>query len=111
MYDSEDVRDFTGRLSEKKWRNALMIGSFAAAGFLLLTGRRTVGFAMAGIGVATLAAEHPEKFQQFWDRAPEYLERGSRLVQGVGSFIENLAEQNARLHSVRNRGGEREYLS
>ena len=44
------------------WKKTLMIGSFAAGAILFLTGRRPAGLAVAGIGVATFAAEHPEKF-------------------------------------------------
>ena len=81
----------------ENWKRAVMIGSFSAAAFLLLTGRRAAGFALAGIGVATLAGEYPDKFEKFWDKAPEYLDRGTRLVQGVGSFVEKIAEQSSRI--------------
>lgn len=81
----------------ENWKRAVMIGSFSAAAFMFLTGRRTAGFALAGVGVATLAGEYPEKFEKFWEAAPEYLDRGTRLVQGVGNFVEKIAEQSARI--------------
>jgi hypothetical protein len=81
----------------ENWKRAVMIGSFSAAAFLLLTGRRAAGFALAGIGVATLAGEYPDKFEKFWNQAPEYLDRGTRLVQGVGSFVEKIAEQSSKI--------------
>jgi hypothetical protein len=85
------------RHKSENWKRALMIGSFGAAAFLFLTGRRAAGFALAGVGVATLAGEYPEKFEKFWNAAPEYLDRGTRLVQGVGNFVEKIAEQSSRL--------------
>ena len=93
------------------WKRAVMIGSFSAAAFLLLTGRRAAGFALAGIGVATLAGEYPEKFEKFWNSAPEYLDKGTRLVQGVGNFVEKIAEQGSRLQSVRERHSGPDYVT
>ena len=52
---------------EMDWKKTLMIGSFAAGAILFLTGRRPAGLAIAGIGVATFAAEHPEKFDLMTD--------------------------------------------
>ncbi|HST79258.1 MAG TPA: hypothetical protein VLN58_12290, partial [Verrucomicrobiae bacterium] len=62
------------------WRKVLMYGSFAAGAVLFLTGRRPAGLAVAGIGVATLASEHPEKFEEIWHNLPEYIEKGSKFV-------------------------------
>jgi hypothetical protein len=81
----------------ENWKRAVMIGSFSAAAFLFLTGRKAAGFALAGVGVATLAGEYPDKFEKFWESAPEYLDRGTRLVQGVGNFVEKIAEQSSRI--------------
>ena len=79
---------------------------------LLLTGRRPAGFAVAGVGLAALAAEHPEKFEDVWNRAPEYLDRGQRLVHGVTGIVEKIAEQTSRFQSSR-RGSsmEHDYLT
>jgi hypothetical protein len=93
------------------WTRAIVIGSFSAAAFLLVTGRRPAGFALAGIGLATLAAEHPEKFEQIWEKAPEYLEKGTRIVNNVGTFVEKLAEQGARFQAARSRASEHDYLT
>ena len=51
MEDTNDIK-----LSQN-WTRAIVIGSFSAAAFLLVTGRRPAGFALAGIGLATLASE------------------------------------------------------
>jgi len=105
MEDTNDIR-----LSQN-WTRALVIGSFSAAAFLLVTGRRPAGFALAGIGLATLASEHPDKFEQIWDKAPEYLEKGTRIVNNIGTFVEKLAEQGARFQAARSRASEHDYLT
>ena len=87
------------------WKRALVYGSFGAAAVLLLTGRRSAALGLAGVGAATLAEEYPEKFQEVWEKAPEYLEKGNRMVEGVSQFVEKVAEQGARWQEHRlNRG-------
>ncbi len=75
------------------WKKALIYGSFAAGAVLFLTGRHPAGFAVAGIGLATLAAEHPEKFEELWRRAPEYIEKSGKFIDMAATFLERLSEQ------------------
>jgi hypothetical protein len=77
------------------WKKALMYGSFAAGAVLFLTRRRPLGLAVAGIGVATLAAEHPEKFKELWRHMPEYVDRSGKLVDLAASFLERLSQQRS----------------
>jgi hypothetical protein len=77
------------------WKKALIYGSFAAGALLFLTGRRPAGLAVAGIGLATLASENPEKFEDLWRRMPEYIEKGSRFVDMAAAFLERIGEQQA----------------
>lgn len=74
------------------WKKALIYGSFTAGAVLFLSGRRPAGLAVAGIGVATLALENPEKFEDLWRRMPEYVDRGGKLVDIAASFLERLSE-------------------
>jgi hypothetical protein len=82
------------------WKKALMYGSFAAGAALFLTGRRPAGVAVAAIGVATLAAQHPEKIEDLWRRMPEYLEKGGKLVDIASSFLERLGEHRAGYRNI-----------
>jgi hypothetical protein len=75
------------------WKKTLMIGSFAAGAILFLTGRRPAGLAVAGIGVATFAADNPEKFEELWHRMPEYIEKGSKFVDMASTFLERLGQE------------------
>jgi S-formylglutathione hydrolase FrmB len=75
------------------WTKVLIYGSFAAGTALFLTGRRPVGIAVAGIGLATLAAEHPEKFEELWRRAPEYIEKSGKFIDMAATFLDRLSQQ------------------
>jgi hypothetical protein len=109
---SETVSDYAARLNvQNNWKRALMFGSFAAAALLLATGRRPAGFALAGVGLATLAAEYPEKFEEIWNRAPEYLDKGQRLVGGVSRIVDQIAEQAGKFQNRSNRGMREDYLT
>ena len=88
-------------MQEQDWKRMVMIGSFAAAAVLVFTGKRNAAFAAAGVGLVTLASEHPEKLQKIWDVAPDYIEKGSRLVNEVGGLVEKIAEKGSRLQSFR----------
>jgi hypothetical protein len=86
------------------WKKVLVYGSFAAGAILFLTGRRPAGLAVAGIGVATLIAEHPEKFEDLWDRMPEYIDKGGRLLDRAAGFIELIGqERGPGLHNISSR--------
>jgi hypothetical protein len=74
------------------WKKALVFGSFAAGAVLFFSGRRPAGLAVAGIGVATLASEHPEKLQELWRRLPEYVDRSGKLVDTAANILQKLAE-------------------
>ena len=74
------------------WKKALVYGSFAAGAVLFITGRRPAGLAVAGIGLATLASENPERFEDLWRHMPEYVEKGSKFVEMAATFLERLGE-------------------
>jgi len=76
------------------WKRALVYGSLGAGAILIALGRRPVGVVIAGVGVATLAMEYPEKFEQVWEQAPEYLSRGNQIVTAVSRMLERYAEQH-----------------
>jgi hypothetical protein len=83
------------------WKKGLIYGSFVAGAILFVTGRRPAGLAVAGIGVATLIAEHPEKFEDLWRRMPEYIEKGGRLLDRAAGLIELLGqERGPGLHNI-----------
>jgi len=88
-------------MQDRDWKRIVMIGSFVAAAALVFSGRRTAAMAAAGVGLATLASEHPEKLRAVWDAAPDYIEKGSRLVNEVGGLVEKIAEKGSRIQGYR----------
>ena len=74
------------------WKKGVIAGSFAAAAVFFVKGNRLFGLIAAGVGAATLATEYPEQLEQLWERVPEYLERGSQLMEAIGRIRERLAE-------------------
>jgi len=82
------------------WKKVLMYGSFAAGAALFLSGRRPAGIAVAAIGAATLATQHPEKLEDLWRRMPEYLEKSSKLVDIASAFLERIGEHRAGYRNV-----------
>lgn len=88
-------------------KKILIFGSFAAGAALFLTGRRPAGLAVAGIGVATLASEDPEKLRELWRKLPEYIDRSGRLVDTAANILEKLIEQHGRSRTNSTAGGYR----
>lgn len=78
------------------WKRAVVLGSLGAGAVLALTGRRTAGLVAAGVGVAVLASEHLEKVQELWERAPEYMEKGTQVMNMVSGFLERLSKHQQR---------------
>jgi hypothetical protein len=83
------------------WKRALVFGSLGAGLLLLLTGKRPAGVVAATLGLVTLASEHPEKFREMWERAPEFLDRGNRVVETISRVAERIADYRARGMSLR----------
>ncbi len=78
------------------WKRAVIFGSLAGGAVLAIAGRRTLGAVLAGVGVAVLASEHPEKMEEVWQRAPEYLQKGTQILNMVSGFVERIAEHQQR---------------
>ncbi len=78
------------------WKRALILGSIGAGAVLALTGKRAAGAVLAAVGVAVLASEHPEKLQEIIDRAPEYVQKSTQILNVVSGFLERMAEHHQR---------------
>jgi hypothetical protein len=76
----------------ENWKKVLLAGSAAAAIILLLKGNKTAGLIAGGVGLATLAAEYPDKFAEIRENLPEYVERGTTYLDVVSRVGERLAE-------------------
>ena len=76
----------------ENWKKAVIFGSIGGGALLFASGRRPAGMILAGIGAATLASEYPDRLQQLWDRAPEYMDRGNELMAAISRIAQRVAE-------------------
>ena len=76
----------------QNWKKAVIFGSVGAGAILFFTGRRSIGTAVAAGGLAVLASEYPEKFEDIWENAPEYLQRGTQIFATLQKIGERFAE-------------------
>ena len=74
------------------WRKGVVIGSFAAGALLIMKGHRPAAIAAAAVGLAVLATEYPEKFDQVWEQAPDYIYRGTQIFTTLSRIAEKFAE-------------------
>jgi hypothetical protein len=82
----------------ENWKRAVIAGSASAATILLVKGRRPAGVLVAGVGLAVLASEYPEKFAQIREEIPSYVRQGTRfidLAMKIGTRISEVIERRA----------------
>jgi len=78
------------------WKKAVIFGSIGAGTMLIVTGRRPLGMAFTAAGLAVLASEYPEKFEAFYENAPEYLQKGMQIFSTLQKLGEGFAEEAER---------------
>jgi len=75
----------------ENWKKALLAGSAGVSAIMLLRGNQTAGIILAGVGLATLASEYPEKFEEFRENLPGYVDRGTAFLDVVSRVGERLS--------------------
>ena len=80
----------------QSWKKAVVFGSIGAGALLVLSGRRSVGMAVAAGGLAVLASEYPEKFEGVWENAPDYLHKGMEILAMLKKVGADFAEDAER---------------
>jgi hypothetical protein len=76
----------------ENWKTAVVAGTVGTGLVLLLSGKKTAGIVLAGVGAAVLASEYPDKLEEFRDRLPRYAEQGMRILDNVSRAGERFAE-------------------
>ena len=66
------------------WKKAVLAGSIGVATVLFLKKKYPAGVLATGVGLALLAAEYPEKFDQVRNALPDYFDRGMRVMEMAG---------------------------
>jgi hypothetical protein len=83
----------------ENWKRAVIGGSAALSAILFLKGKGAAGVLAGGVGLAVLASEYPDTFEQLRDDLPRYVERGSRFLEVVsraGARLATLGESRGR---------------
>jgi hypothetical protein len=76
----------------ENWKVALIGGSAGVGTVLFLKRKWTAGIILAGVGVAALASEYPEKFEEVRRRMPDFIERGNNFLEVASRVGDRLAE-------------------
>jgi len=76
----------------QNWKKALIAGSATGATIMFLKRKPSVGLLLAGVAAGTIASEYPQEFKRLRKKLPDYIERGSYLLDMVSRLGERLAE-------------------
>ena len=77
------------------WKKAAVLASISGAAILFMRKRYAAGVLATGVGLAVLASEYPEKFDEIRREMPRYIDSGSRFLEmasRMGSRFAQLAE-------------------
>jgi hypothetical protein len=83
----------------ESWKKAVVAGSVGTAAILFLRRKQTAGVLAAGVGLAVLASEYPEKFQDVRNLLPDYFHGAMRVLEmaaQTGQRIADAAERRGR---------------
>ena len=76
----------------ENWKVALVSGAVGAGTAMFLKKKWLAGIILAGVGLATLASEYPEKFEEVRRRLPDFIERGNSFLEVASRVGDRLAE-------------------
>jgi hypothetical protein len=80
----------------ENWKKALVLGAMGAAALLFVKKRYPAGVLATGAGLAILASEYPEKFEQVRRSLPDYFDRGMRVMEMAGQAGRRITEAAGR---------------
>ncbi len=83
----------------ENWKRAAVAASAGVATILMLKGRRPASVLVAGVGLAVLASEYPEKFERIREEIPSYVRQATRfldLSMKIGTKIGELSDGRRR---------------
>jgi hypothetical protein len=83
----------------ENWKVALISGAAGVGTAMFLKKKWTAGMILAGVGVAALASEYPEKFADLRRNLPDYIEQGNSFLEvatRVGDRLADAAENRNR---------------
>ncbi len=93
----------------QNWKKAVIFGALGAGAVAIVTGRRPLGIGIMAGGLAILASEYPEKFEDVWENAPEYVNRATKIFMTLQQISERFAEEAERRGAAQIRRVREEY--
>jgi hypothetical protein len=78
------------------WKKAAVLGSIGAAAILFMKKRYPAGVLATGVGLAILASEYPEKFEQVRRSLPDYFDRGMQVMEMASNAGKRISEAAGR---------------
>jgi hypothetical protein len=78
------------------WKKALVLGSIGAAAILFMKKKYPAGVLATGAGLAVLASEYPDKFEEVQRALPDYFDRGMRVVEMAARAGKRITEAAGR---------------
>jgi hypothetical protein len=78
------------------WKKAVLAGSIGASVILFLKRKNAAGVLAGGVGLAVLAAEYPDKFEQIRESLPEYFDRGMHVMEMAAKAGRRISESSGR---------------
>jgi hypothetical protein len=82
--------------SMDQWKKALILGSIGAAAILFMKKKYPAGVLATGAGLAVLASEYPEKFEQARRAMPAYFDRSMRVMEMAAQAGKRISEAASR---------------
>ena len=78
------------------WKKAAVLGSIGAGALLFMKKRYAGGVLATGVGLAVLASEYPQKFEQVQKMLPDYFERGLQVMDMAAKAGKRITEAAGR---------------
>ncbi len=76
----------------ENWKVALVSSAAGVGTAMFLKKKWTAGVILAGLGLAALASEYPEKFAEVRRSLPDFIERGNNFLEVATRVGDRLAE-------------------
>lgn len=80
----------------ESWKKAVVLASIGGATILFMKKRFPAGVLATGVGLAVLASEYPEKFEQVRNALPKYFDRGMRVMEMAGQAGKRITQAAGR---------------
>jgi hypothetical protein len=78
------------------WKKAAVLGSIGAGALLFMKKRYAGGVLATGVGLAVLASEYPQKFEQVRKMLPDYFDRGLQVMDMAAKAGKRITEAAGR---------------